>query len=102
MDHVDPASSYYALSGQIIRLFARQLFTYPPERDLRSPRAITPTPDVATAIPTHANGGLSADGATYTITLRQGVFWNTSPPRAVTAHDFVRGFKRMCCPVTRA
>ena len=102
MDHVDPSCSYYALSGQIIRLFARQLFTYPPERDLRSPRAITPTPDVAAAIPTRANGGLSEDGATYTIRLRPGVYWNTSPPRPVTAHDFVRGFKRMCCPVTRA
>jgi peptide/nickel transport system substrate-binding protein len=102
MDHVDPASSYYALSGQIIRLFARQLFTYPCERDLRSPRAITPTPDVATAIPTRANGGISADGLRYTIRLRPGVFWNTNPPRQVTAADFVRGFKRMCCPVTRA
>ena len=102
MDHVDPASSYYALSGQIIRLFARQLFTYPPERDLRSPRAITPTPDVAAEIPTVTNGGVSRDGTRYEIRLRRDVLWNTSPPREVTAADFVRGFKRMCCPVTRA
>jgi peptide/nickel transport system substrate-binding protein len=102
MDHVDPASSYYALSGQVIRLFARQLFTYPCEPDLRSPRAITPTPDVAAEIPTHANGGVSRDGTTYTIRLRPDVFWNAGPPRPVTAADFVRGFKRMCCPVTRA
>jgi peptide/nickel transport system substrate-binding protein len=102
MDHVDPASSYYALSGQIIRLFARQLFTYPPERDLRNPRAITPTPDVAAEIPTPGNGGVSRDGTRYTIRLRPRVRWNTSPPREVTAADFVRGFKRMCCPVTRA
>jgi len=102
MDHVDPASSYYALSGQLIRLFARQLFTYPCERDLRSPRAITPTPDVAAETPTRENGGISRDGATVTIRLRPGVLWNTTPPRSVTAADFVRGFKRMCCPVTCA
>ncbi len=102
MDHVDPASSYYALSGQIIRLFARQLFTYPCERDLRNPRSITPTPDVATETPTRENGGISRDGTTFTIRLRPAVFWNTTPPRPVTARDFVRGFKRMCCPVTRA
>jgi peptide/nickel transport system substrate-binding protein len=102
MDHVDPASSYYALSGQIIRLFARQLFTYPCERDLRSPRAITPTPDVAAATPTRANGGIDRSGTRYTIRLRPGVLWDTAPPRPVTAGDFVRGLKRMCCPVTRA
>jgi peptide/nickel transport system substrate-binding protein len=101
MDHVDPASSYYALSGQIIRLFARQLFTYPCEPDLRSPRAISPTPDVAAEIPTRANGGVSRDGTTYTVRLRPDVRWNTRPPRPVTAADFERGFKRMCCPVTR-
>src|SRR4051794_27462093 len=92
MDHVDPSCSYYALSGQIIRLFARQLFTYPPEHDLRSPRAITPTPDVAATVPTQANGGISPDGTVYTIRLRPGVLWNTSPPRPLTAADFVRGF----------
>lgn len=102
MDHVDPASSYYALSGQVIRLFARQLFSYPCEPDLRDPRAITPTPDVAAELPTRANGGINSDGTVYTIRLRPGVYWNTEPPREVTASDFVRGFKRMCCPLTRA
>lgn len=101
MDHVDPASSYYALSGQIIRLFARQLFTYPCEPDLRNPRAITPTPDVARELPARANGGVSRDGRTLVVRLREGVLWNTAPPRPVTAGDFVRGFKRMACPVTR-
>ena len=35
MDHLDPASAYYALGHQITRLFARQLFTYPAVKDLK-------------------------------------------------------------------
>jgi peptide/nickel transport system substrate-binding protein len=99
MDHVDPACAYYAFSHQIVRLFARQLFSYPTTVD---ESALTPVPDVAAESPTVANGGLSADGRTYTIRLREGVLWDTAPPREVTAADFVRGFKRMCNPVAGA
>jgi peptide/nickel transport system substrate-binding protein len=102
MDHLDPACAYYALGGQIIRLFARQLFTYRPVADLRDRAATTPVPDVAAELPTAENGGRSADGRTYTIRLRAGVCWDTDPPRAVTAADYVRGFKRLCNPVSRA
>ncbi|TCO59647.1 ABC transporter substrate-binding protein [Actinocrispum wychmicini] len=102
MDHVDPASSFFMLSGQIIRLFTRQLFAYPPIRGLRDWRDLTPVADVATEIPTVANGGVSADRLTYTVRLRPGVRWDTTPERAVTAPDFVRGFKRMCNPVLRS
>ncbi|MGW4115132.1 ABC transporter substrate-binding protein [Actinosynnema sp. NPDC004786] len=102
MDHLDPASAYYALGHQVIRLFARQLFTYPAVKDLRDWRAITPVPDVAVEVPTTYNAGLSVNHLTYTVRLRRGVLWDTTPPREVTAHDFVRGFKRMCNPVCGA
>ncbi|RJO72508.1 ABC transporter substrate-binding protein [Nocardia panacis] len=97
MDHVDPASSYYMLSGQIIRLFTRQLFTYLPVARLRDWTQVTPVPDIALAMPT-----ISADQLTYTIHLRRDALWATNPPRPVTARDFIRGFKRMCNPVLRA
>ena len=102
MDHVDPAGSYYMLSGQIIRLFTRQLFTYPPvprpaglatgypgaghrarDPDRRQRRAEPGSPDLHDPPTT-------------------GAYWDTTPPREVTAHDFIRGFKRMCNPVLRA
>jgi len=102
MDHLDPAGSYYMLSGQVIRLFTRQLFTYPPVPKLRDWRQIVPVPDVALEIPTVTNGLLSPDHLTYRIRLRPGTCWDTAVPRGVTAHDFVRGFKRMCNPVLRA
>jgi peptide/nickel transport system substrate-binding protein len=102
MDHVDPAAAYYMLSGQILRLFTRQLFTYPPVRRLHDWRQVTPVPDLAREIPTVGNGLLSPDHLTYTIRLRPGVHWDTEVPREVTAHDVIRGLKRMANPVLRA
>ena len=99
MDHVDPAAAYYAFSHQIIRLFTRQLFSYPTALD---ESALRPVADLAAAIPTVENGGLSADGCRYTIQMRRGTRWDTSPPREVTAHDVIRGLKRMCNPVAGA
>jgi len=54
-------------------------------------KTTTVVPDMAEEIPTSDNGGISSDGKTYTIKIRSGVKWNTSPSRPVTAEDFVRG-----------
>ena len=62
--------------------------------------ATTVAPDLASTLPTTANGGISADGKTYTFHLRSGAQWNTSPPRAVTAADVVRGLQRICNPAS--
>jgi ABC-type transport system substrate-binding protein len=98
VDHLDTASGYYTATYTLERAFARQLFSYPASTDLT--KANTPAPDIATEIPTKANGGLSADGKRYTIQLRSGVRWNSSPARAVTAQDVVLGLKRLCNPVS--
>src|SRR5262249_6519250 len=66
------------------------------------PAQIKLVPDVATAVPTRANGGVSANGKTLTLHLRPGVTWDTSPPRAVVAADFVREFKMICNPSSPA
>jgi oligopeptide transport system substrate-binding protein len=50
------------------------------------------TPNAAAAVPTTANGGVSADGLTYTIKLKPGLKW--SDGTAVTAADFVYGIIR--------
>ena len=96
-DHMDTLSAYATSSQQILRAWSRQLVTWPASNDFNT--AISIVPDVATAVPTTANGGLSADGKTYTFHLRSNVMWNASPPRAVVAADFVREFKAMCNPV---
>ena len=96
VDYMDPNISYYSGGYMALRLWSRQLFTYPADRRTRPPR---PLPDLATAIPTDGQRRISADGKTYTFTIRQGAKWNTSPARQVTAQDMVRGVKRTCNPV---
>jgi peptide/nickel transport system substrate-binding protein len=95
VDYMDPNVSYYSVGYTNLRMWSRQLFTYPAE-DGKTTSAV---PDLATDIPTTANGGISADGKTYTIQLRSGAMWNTAPARPVTAQDVVRGVKRTCNPV---
>jgi peptide/nickel transport system substrate-binding protein len=94
IDYMDPNVSYYSVGYLNLRMWARQLFTYPAVPD----QTTEPVPDLAAEIPTMDNGGVSADGLTYTITLRDGVSWNSSPERPVVAADFVRGVKRTCNP----
>ena len=98
VDHLDTASAYYVATYTLERAFTRQLFSYPASTDTTT--ADTPVADVAAEVPTQANGGVSADGRTWTIHLRPGVRWNTSPAREVTAQDFARGLERLCNPVS--
>ncbi|WP_219471417.1 ABC transporter substrate-binding protein [Nonomuraea rhizosphaerae] len=103
VDHLDPTSAYYTVTSGIMRGYARQLFGLNGvSKEADTTKGFAVVPDVATEVPTAANGGISADGLTYTVKLRDGVQWDTQPPRQVTAGDFVRGFKRICNPVAGA
>jgi peptide/nickel transport system substrate-binding protein len=95
VDYMDPNISYYTIGNLALRLWSRQLFTYPAEPG----KTDTIVPDLASEVPTVSNGGISKDGKTYTITIRTGSMWNTSPARQVTAADEVRGVERTCNPV---
>jgi peptide/nickel transport system substrate-binding protein len=96
VDYMDPNISYYSVGYLNLRMWSRQLFTYPAEPGGKN---TSPVADLATTIPTAANGGISADGKTYTIHIRPGAQWNTSPARQVTAADMVVGVKRTANPV---
>ena len=73
-------TSVLLLGGYLsMRLWSRQLFSYPAE----SGQTTTTAPDIATELPTEANGGISPDKTTYTIKLRDDVMWNSSPARPV-------------------
>ncbi len=89
VQRLDPNISYYTVDYLAERMFARQLYTYPASLSKNT----TVVPDMATAMPVITNGG-----KTYSITIRKGVMWDTTPPRQVTAADFMRGVQRTCNP----
>ncbi len=93
VDYMDPNISYYSVGYLGLRQWSRQLFTYPAQ----SGQVTQAVPDLATEMPT-AGKGISSDGLTYTIAIRPGAKWSTSPARQVTAADMVRGVKRTCNP----
>ena len=104
-DHLDTVPAYYTADYILEKAYTRQLLTYPtvPDPSFSSPgwtKDITPVADAATAVPTTANGGITNAGKTYTFHIKQGVDWNTSPARQVTADDFIREYKAFCNPVS--
>ena len=102
-DHIDTVPAYYTADYEFEHAYTRQLLQYPSEpynstSDPGWTASVTPVADMATEVPTTANGGISADGKTYTFHIKQGVDWNTTPPRQVTSADFIREFKAFCNP----
>ncbi|MHB8592831.1 MAG: ABC transporter substrate-binding protein [Acidimicrobiales bacterium] len=92
VDFFDTAAAYYDVTYTLFRAISRQLYQYPSASTTAA--QVNPVPDLATALPTITNGG-----KTYTIHIRQGAKWNSTPPRQVTAADEVLGMKRLCNPV---
>ena len=100
---LDPVPTYNYAGYELERGYARQLVTYPTTSPATAPgaawaRATTLVPDIAAQVPTAANGGVTGNGLVYTYHLRSGVEWNSSPPRQVTAADFIREFQAFCNP----
>lgn len=91
VDYFDTAAGYYDTTYTLFRAISRQLYQYASTPTTAA--AVNPVPDLATGMPTISNGG-----KTYTIHIRQGAKWDSSPPRQVTADDVVLGFKRLCNP----
>ncbi len=89
VDYMDPNVSYYSIGYLNLRMWSRQLYTYPAVAG----QTTTVVPDLATGPPTVTDNGLK-----YAVTIRTGAKWNTSPPRQVTAADVVRGVKRSLQP----
>ncbi len=89
VDFMDYNIPYYTVGYQAQRLYARGLYAYPAIIG----KTTIAAPDLATAAPALSNGN-----TTYTVTIRTGAMWDTSPPRQVTAADAVLGLKRACNP----
>jgi peptide/nickel transport system substrate-binding protein len=104
-DHMDTVSAYYTADYEFERIYARQLLSYPTVPYTSTSGSawtqdVTPVPDMATEVPTAANGGITDNGLVYTFHIKPGVDWDTTPARQVTAEDFIREFKAFFNPVS--
>jgi len=82
---IDPQAASYTGETTVVSNAFLELFD-------QDPTTSQLTPNAASAVPSTANGGISADGLTYTIKLKPGLKW--SDGTAVTAADFVYGIIR--------
>jgi peptide/nickel transport system substrate-binding protein len=90
VDYMDPNVSYYTVGQMGMRMWSRNLMTYPAVAG----KTTDISPDLAVA-----PGKVSAGGLVYRFTIRKGAMWDTKPARQVTAADAVLGLKRSCNPV---
>jgi peptide/nickel transport system substrate-binding protein len=89
VDFLDYNISYFTTGYLSQRLWLRYLYAY----QAVPGKVTTVAPDLATALPTVTNGG-----KTFSVTIRTGVMWDSSPARQVTAADALLGLKRSCNP----
>ena len=85
---LDPQTALVANEHSVVRQLLQGLFRFKADLSLE--------PLVAAEIPSVGNGGVSEDGLTYTIKLRDDVTW--SDGLRVTAGDFVYSLKRLFDP----
>ncbi len=102
-DHFDTVSAYGTWDYMFERIYARQLVAYPSANYSKAGDAgwktdTTPVADVATELPTTANGGISDGGLTYTFHIKPGVDWQNG--RQVTSQDFQREYLAFANPVS--
>ncbi len=84
----DPQLASSAAEISVAKQLYRGLFTYNDELEV--------VPSIAAELPTKENGGISDDGLTYTIKLRDDATW--SDGASLTANDFVYAFQRLFDP----
>ena len=86
--YLDPHQSSFAQDISVERMLFRGLFQLDKESK--------PVPALAAELPTTQNGGISADGKTYTIKLKPGLKFSDGSP--LTAKDFEYSFQRALSP----
>jgi peptide/nickel transport system substrate-binding protein len=90
--HLDPGESYFAIDYGVDYATQRPLFAYLPNTSTEI------SPDLATVVPTAANGGITDGGKTVTVHIRQGVFFSPPVNREVTSADVAFAIERGANP----
>jgi peptide/nickel transport system substrate-binding protein len=89
-DYVDPALAYYSVSWQLEYATCAKLLNYPDKAGAAGSQL---QPEVATALPK-----ISADGKTYTFTIRKGFRFSPPSKQVVTAQTFKFAIDRVLNP----
>jgi peptide/nickel transport system substrate-binding protein len=87
-EHLDPGSAYFALDYQVIYATQRPLLTYPPNSSTEL------APNLATAVPTTSNGGITDGGKTITVHIQPNVKFSPPINRVVTSKDVAYAIER--------
>jgi peptide/nickel transport system substrate-binding protein len=85
-DYIDPALAYYQISWQFEYATCAKLLNYPDKAGAAGSQL---QPEVAKALPT-----VSADGKTYTFTIKNGFKFSPPSNEAVTAKSFAYAINR--------
>jgi peptide/nickel transport system substrate-binding protein len=91
-EHLDPGESYFTADYGIDQPTQRALFTYLPNT------TNVLSPDLATVVPTTANGGITDGGKTVTVHIRKGVYFSPPVNREVTSADVAYAIERGANP----
>jgi peptide/nickel transport system substrate-binding protein len=90
--NLDPGGAYFVLDYAVVYATQRPLFTYPPNS------ASTLVPDLATEVPTTANGGISDGGKLITVHIQPNVKFSPPTNRTVTSQDVAYALERGANP----
>src|SRR5690349_3985792 len=91
-EHLDPGEAYFTQDYGVEYVTQRPLFSYKPNSETIL------SPDLATEIPTTANGGITDGGKTVTVHIRQGVHFSPPVNREVTSADVAYAIERAASP----
>ncbi|MGH2892443.1 MAG: ABC transporter substrate-binding protein, partial [Solirubrobacteraceae bacterium] len=91
-EHLDPGESYFTNDYGIDGATQRTLFSYKPNT------TNVLSADLATEIPTAANGGISDGGKTVTVHIHKGVHFSPPVNREVTSADVAYAIERGANP----
>jgi peptide/nickel transport system substrate-binding protein len=87
-DALDPRYANLAAANDVFALAYDGLVKFGPEGEI--------LPDLATAVPSRANGGISADGRTVVYHLRRGIRWQDGAP--FSAADVIYTWRSLMDP----
>jgi peptide/nickel transport system substrate-binding protein len=91
-EHLDPGESYFTQDYGVDGPTQRTLFSYKPNT------TNVLSPDLATEIPTAANGGITDGGKTITVHIHKGVHFSPPVNREVTSADVAYAIERGANP----